>query len=97
MGPIIGPLLGPLLASTITKAAEQGKNSLRKTAGEIGRDIALVMAAGIAGAMGAICLTGAAFFALTSQRLSPAESLGIIGAVYLLAAGTFFLLRRRTS
>ena len=97
MGPIVGPLLAPLLASTVAKVAEQGTQTVRKAAGEMGRDIALVVAGGIAGAMGAICLTGAAFFALTSQRLTPAESLSIIGAVYLLAAATFFLLRRRTS
>jgi hypothetical protein len=86
-------VIGPLLTAAASTFAAQG---LRKAVVEARRQ-AIVLAAGtVAMTMGAVCLTGAAFFAL-AEHIGPAAALGIIGGVYFLAGGLFFLLRRRSS
>lgn len=95
IGPIIGAAASSLGAAASSIVA-QGTQSLRGAAGQMGRNAAWLLAAGVAMAMGGLCLTGAAYFAL-SERLTPAESLAILGAVYCLAGGFFFLMRRRAS
>ena len=86
-------MIKPLLGAAATTAAAHG---LRRVAADIRRDLTMWLMACVAMVLGGLCLTGAAFFFL-SERLSPAEAMGILGAVYLLAAGAFFLARRRTT
>ena len=86
-------MIKTLLGAAATTAAAHGA---RRIATEIRRDITFWLMACVAMVLGGLCLTGAAFFFL-SERLSPAEAMAILGAAYLLAAGAFFLARRRTT
>jgi uncharacterized membrane protein YgdD (TMEM256/DUF423 family) len=85
-------VIGPLLTAAASTFAAQG---LRKAV-EMRRQAIALGAAAVAMAMGLICLTGAAFFALR-QSMSPAEALAILAGVYFLAGGLFILARRRSS
>ena len=85
-------MIGPLL----TAASAFASQGLRRAVVDARRQAIVLGAAAIAMAMGLMCLTGAAFFALR-QSMSPAEALAILAGVYFLAGGLFILARRRSS
>lgn len=85
-------MIGPLLRVAAGAAAAR---TLRTTAENALNRALLMMGAGLAVAVGAICLTFSAF-ALLESRLDPAGASAIVGAFWgLLGVGYFVATRRR--
>jgi len=85
-------VLGSVLRVAATTAAT---SSLRRAAGEAKTQLLLAILMGVAGVVGVICLSAAAFLVLR-DRLGAVEAWSLVGVFYLLlAAAVYFLGQRR--
>jgi hypothetical protein len=85
-------LLGSVLRIAATTAAA---GSLRRVADETKRQMLLVILVGIAGTVGALSLSAAAFIVLREQ-LGAAEAWLLVGVFYsLVAVAVYFLSQKR--
>jgi len=84
-------MIGALLRVAASAAAAR---SLRVAAHDAATHALLTLGAGIAIAMGAVCLTGAAFVVL-ARNIDPAGAWAIVGAFWGLVGLVYFAAARR--
>ena len=86
-------ILGSVLRVAATTAAT---SSLRRAASEAKTKLLLAILMGVAGMVGIICLSAAAFLVLR-DRLGAVEAWSLVGVFYLLlAVAVYFLGQKRT-
>jgi len=84
-------MIGPLLRVAASAAAAR---SLRHAAHEAATRAMLAVGAGVAVAIGVICLTCSAYIML-ERSIDPAAAWGILGAFWGIAGGLYFAVASR--
>jgi hypothetical protein len=84
-------VLGSVLRVAATTAAA---SSLRRAASEAKTQLLLAILMGVAGMVGVICLSAAAFLVLR-DRLGAVEAWSLVGVFYLLLAVAVYFLAQR--